>query len=226
MSTWKADIVSKTPKGIRYATPEGPEAEFQPGSKGEVLLNLKGITRKNEIERLEYSELVRVQEEYLQTVESSTRITVPFICKMHKDWLGSIYEWAGRYRTVELAKAGFQWPPAYLVEKNIKDFEASLLKEHTPCKAGPVADVAMSIAKVHAELLLIHPFREGNGRLARWLADIMALQGGFPVPEYGFVGKGAAIRQKRYLDGVKRGYIRDYQPLADFFAGTITRGRV
>jgi hypothetical protein len=29
---------------------------------------------------------------------------------------------------------------------------------------------------VHAELLLIHPFREGNGRLARWLADLMALQ--------------------------------------------------
>lgn len=218
--------MSKTPKGIRYTTPEGPEAEFQPGSKGEVSLNLKGITCKNEIERLEYSELVRVQEEYLQTVESSTPITVSFICKMHKDWLGSIYKWAGHYRSVELAKAGFQWPPAYLVEKNMKDFETSVLKEHTPCKAGPVTAVAMSIAKVHAELLLIHPFREGNGRLARWLADIMALQGGFPVPEYGFVGKGAIIQKKRYLDGVKRGYIKDYQPLANFFEETITRGRV
>lgn len=224
MSTWK-EFVSKTRKGIRYTTPEGPEADFQPGSNGEVLLNLKGITSKKEIEGLEYSELVRVQEEYLRTVESSTPITVSFICKMHKDWLGSIYEWAGRYRTVELAKAGFQWPPAYLVEKNMNDFEASLLKKNTPCKAGPVADVAMSIAKVHAELLLIHPFREGNGRLARWLADIMALQAGFPVPEYGFVGKGATSRQQRYLNGVKRGYITDYQPLADFFAETITRGR-
>ena len=47
---------------------------------------------------------------------------------------------------------------------------------------------------------VIHPFREGN-------ADIMALQAGFPVPEYGFVGKGAASRQQRYLTGVQRGYI-------------------
>ena len=36
----------------------------------------------------------------------------------------------------------------------------------------------MSIAMVHTELLLIHPFRDGNGRLARWLADIMAAQAG------------------------------------------------
>jgi len=36
---------------------------------------------------------------------------------MHYDWLGDIYEWAGRYRTVELAKDSFRWPPAYRVEE-------------------------------------------------------------------------------------------------------------
>lgn len=27
--------------------------------------------------------------------------------QMHRDWLGDIYEWAGKYRTVELEKEGF-----------------------------------------------------------------------------------------------------------------------
>jgi cell filamentation protein len=32
------------------------------------------------------------------------------------------------------------------------------------------------LAVTHVELILIHPFREGNGRLARLLADVMAVQ--------------------------------------------------
>jgi len=41
-----------------------------------------------------------------------------------------------------------------------------------------------SIANVHIELILIHPFREGNGRLSRLLMNVMALQAGWP--ELGF----------------------------------------
>lgn len=33
-----------------------------------------------------------------------------------------------------------------------------------------------AIAITHVELILIHPFREGNGRLSRLLADVMAVQ--------------------------------------------------
>ncbi|MBL0719802.1 Fic family protein [Piscinibacter sp. Jin2] len=34
------------------------------------------------------------------------------------------------------------------------------------------------------ELILIHPFREGNGRLARLLADVMAVQSGHEPLDY------------------------------------------
>ena len=70
---------------------------------------------------------------------------------------------------------------------------------------------------MHAELLLVHPFREGNGRLARWLADLMFLQAGFPIPLYNFSGKGSVRRKKDYLDAVVAGYGQDYAPLAVFF---------
>lgn len=33
-----------------------------------------------------------------------------------------------------------------------------------------------ALSSAHVELILIHPFREGNGRIARLLSDVMAVQ--------------------------------------------------
>lgn len=207
----------------RYTTPRGPESEFTPGSRGRILRNLQGITRKTEMDRIEYEALVQVQEIYLNTITEETRLTAAMICQMHRDWLGRIYAWAGQYRTVELQKGSFRWPPAYRVAENMATFERELLARHTPCPHEPLAKTARRIAEVHAELLLIHPFREGNGRLARWLADLMSLQAGYPLPKYEFAGKGAKTYQKRYLTAVLSGYSQDYEPLTAFFSEAITR---
>lgn len=207
----------------RYTTPTGPEAEFQPGSRRQVLRNRLGITSKREMDRAEYKALVRVQEKYLKKIDADTRFTAALICRMHKDWLGTIYPWAGQYRTVELQNGAFRWPPAFRVAENMVRFERDLLARHTPCPRALLRDVARRVAEVHAELLLIHPFREGNGRLARWLAELMCLQAGYPIPDYGFTGKGSTRRQRNYLAAVVRGYGQDYDALTDCFAEAITR---
>jgi len=207
----------------RYVVPKGPEAECEPGSSGRVLRNRLGIRRKKDMDGAEFAALLAAQTAYVERITPQTRFTSGLICAMHRDWLAKIYEWAGRYRTVELGKGGFRWPPAERVEANMALFEKGLLARQTPCRPGPVDDVARRIAEVHAELLLIHPFRDGNGRLARWLADLMALQAGLPTPAYGFTGRGARERRRRYLDAVQRGYLQDYDDLTRFFAEALTR---
>lgn len=209
--------------GKRCRRPEGAEAEAQPGSRGLVLRNRLGITRKREMDRCEHDALLAAQGRYLERTRPETRFTAALLREMHRDWLGSIYEWAGQYRTVELQKGDFTWPPAIRVAGNMRAFEAGPLTEHTPCRPAPLPDVARRIAVVHAELLFIHPFREGNGRLARWLADLMALQAALPMPEYRFEGRGSAAERKRYLMAVKRGYLAEYEALADYFAEAILR---
>src|SRR6266542_4347551 len=147
----------------KYLIASGVEAETQPGSRGRVLRNLLDIKRKRDMDRVEYDALIRAQETYLHRVTPGTRFTVRLLCSMHRDWLGGIYAWAGRYRTVELEKDDFRWPPAYLVEQNMLTFEREQLEPLTPCKPGALFTVTRRLAEVHGELLLIHPFRDGNG---------------------------------------------------------------
>jgi cell filamentation protein len=61
------------------------------------------------------------------------------------------------------------------------ELERGALCQHTPCHGANGADAARALAEVHAELILVHPFRDGNGRLARILALLMALQAGPPL---------------------------------------------
>jgi cell filamentation protein len=123
-----------------------------------------------------------------------------------------------------VSKGDFAFPPAYLMRDNMNRFEGDTLGVLTPCRPAPIRDVCNAVAEVHAELLLIHPFREGNGWLARWLSNIMLVQAGMTIPDYGFVGKGARKRREDYLAAVIKGYYRDYFDLSLFFEEALRRG--
>ncbi|MDQ2688525.1 MAG: Fic family protein [Armatimonadota bacterium] len=207
----------------RYDLPGGAETQTEPGSRGRVLRNLRGITRKRDMDQAEYEALLRAQGQWLNRVTPATRFTAQTLGRMHTDWLGEIYEWAGKYRSVDVAKGGFTWPPAVRVAENMAAFERGLLARHTPCRPDTPPNVARRMAEVHAELLLIHPYREGNGRLARWLADLMALQAGLPSPGIRFAGRGGAREQERYLAAVTQGYLMRYDALASFFLEALER---
>jgi cell filamentation protein len=219
----KRSSEDRTSWTLRYREPEGPEGSFEPGSRGRVLVNLRGIKSKRVMDLEEYKALVAVQSRYYRSLTADTVITVELLCRMHRDWLGSLYEWAGRFRTVELEKGGFRWPPAQRVEESMRFFERDFLKHDTPCRSGSRSQVAGALARLHAELLLIHPFREGNGRLARWLADVMATQAGCPLPEYGLSGRGSLDRRCRYVAAVGQGYLQNYEGLTVFFEEALLR---
>ena len=69
--------------------------------------------------------------------------------------------------------------------RHFRSFEEEILSKFTPCNNKPLPEIIHAIAITHTELVLIHPFREGNGRLARMLSNLMALQAGLPPLEYG-----------------------------------------
>jgi cell filamentation protein len=69
------------------------------------------------------------------------------------------------------------------------------LGEYTPCRFDAIDMQAAALAVVHGELILIHPFREGNGRCARLLAMLMGLQAGLPTLDFGGI-RGAKKKER------------------------------
>lgn len=215
--------MSSSNRRSRYRSSPGIEGEYQPGSRRRVLRNLAGIKTRSEIDQAEYDALDAAQKHYVEMITSRTRFTASHICRMHRDWLGRIYSWAGSYRTVEMAKGTFHWPPARFVAANMSAFEQGVLARYTPCRSSALAEVARGMAEVQSELLLIHPFREGNGRIARWLTNLMAMQAGLPALDYRFEGAGAKAHRTEYLDAVIRGYATDYDPLTALLERALRR---
>jgi cell filamentation protein len=155
----------------RYDTSGFAEGQFEPGSRRRVLRNLIAINRKRAMNAIESTELLRTTEKLIRVYDGSYRFNAKDLCTMHKEWLGRIYEWAGNYRSVNLAKDGF-------------------------------------------------PFREGNGRVARLLASLMALQAGSPLLDFG-MPKGR--RKQEYFRAIQCGLDRRYGPMEKIFGEVIER---
>jgi len=149
-------------------------------------------------------------------MDTTTRINTELIKGMHRIWLEALYPIAGKFREMDLSKSGFTFFHALYIPNQMARFEVEELASCTPCE-GDLNTIARKIATVHAELLMIHPFREGNGRLARWLADLMSLQAGFPAPYYDLTG----ARRQIYFAAVRRGFLGDTTALTELFASSI-----
>ena len=78
-------------KPSRYDLSGLSEAQYQPGSRGRVLRNLRGITSKRKMDEAEAKEQKRALEEILSVYTSDHRFKAADICRMHKIWLGGIY---------------------------------------------------------------------------------------------------------------------------------------
>lgn len=200
----------------------GVQAEFQPGSRGRVLRNTLGIARVRDMNAAESNALKIVQEAALRLYNANHAFTEADIRGLHRLWLGPIYEWAGEYRSLNISKNGFHFAHAALIPSLMDEFVRGPLRAHTPCRPTDNTALAYALAEVHGELILIHPFRDGNGRLARLLALLMALQAGVPALDFDpFAGRG----KRRYIAAIHAALGRNYAPLARLFARVIGRSQ-
>jgi cell filamentation protein len=204
----------------RYDTSHLPEDQYEPGSDGTVLSNLVGIMSKEALEHVEEVRFERLMLEAASRFDSDHRFTAQDILWLHKFWLDGIFSWAGAYRSVNIAKDGFMFAAAAHLPELMRQFESDQLARLTPCRFERIEDVVSALAEVHVELVLIHPFREGNGRIARLLSVLMALQAGLPPLEFSVI---QGVRRDEYFSAVQAGLDRDYKPMERIFSEIIER---
>jgi cell filamentation protein len=203
----------------RYSV-AGPEGEYEPGSNGQVLRNKQGIAASADMDELELSLLVQLYQEVLGEQQPTGVLQVSDLRTWHRWWLGNVYEWAGQDRSVNMSKGGFAFAAAAQVPRLLQEFEKNCLARWTPCDGLARDDLAEAIAVTHVEFILIHPFREGNGRLSRLLADVMAVQAGHQPLDY----SAWDARKDEYIAAIHAGFSGNYTPMKALVAEALEAG--
>jgi len=206
-------------KRNRYSTKGLIENMYEPG--GKVLKNKLGIRKRGEMEQAEAKAFQKTQMHFynLFSEDPSPAITEKLIRDIHHHWLKRIYEWAGSYRRVNLSKEEITFPPASLqdgspnIPRLTEEFEKEIFARYASFRKGEdLIRVARAIAVVHGEFEMIHPFREGNGRIGRLIADLMALQAGYPPLIFDIAGE--PRNRKIYFEAIPRLLAGRHSPFA------------
>lgn len=78
----------------------------------------------------------------------------------------------------------------------------------------------LECARMSQDLFLGGLFREGNGRTARVLSILMALQAGLPLLDFSSI---AEEKKQEYFSAVQAGLDKNYAPMERLFAEIIER---
>ena len=197
----------------RYDASGATEGEYQPGSENKVLLNKLGIIDPEEMDDIELQLLEQLYENVMNSVSVDQIITVSELCEWHRKWLGNLYEWAGKVRSVNMSKGDFSFAAAQQIPRLLAELDKTYLRVYTPCDEFNDDALVEALSIIHVEFILIHPFREGNGRLARLLANVMALQAGKSEIDFGFWDQ----NKDAYFASIHAGLGGNYQPMEELF---------
>jgi Fic-DOC domain mobile mystery protein B len=91
-----------------------------------------------------------------------------WLSSLHQEMFGNVWDWAGKFRQVELS-IGIK---AYQVPTALKD----LVDDITYWDKNKTFDIYETAARIHHRAVQIHPFKNGNGRWSRMLANIYLRQ--------------------------------------------------
>ena len=175
----------------------------------EILPNLLNTKDKEVIEKAEFEGFLFAELLLSRTLTSETKFNEAYIQNIHFQALQEVYSFAGQYRTVNISKGGFFFPAAQFLNKSMELFEVEILN-NLPDTYSTNENLIRDIATVHAELLFIHPFREGNGRTARLLANLMAHKQGIDSLNFEKIDESVF---PDYVRAVQAAAIKNYEPM-------------
>ena len=160
-----------------------------------VLENKLGITSVSELareeERISKKKALELFEKgILDRLEAGTYETLSYI---HRYLFEDIYEFAGKMRSVNIAKGNFRFAPLMYLQTALENIDKM-----------PQSDYDEIIEK-YVEMNIAHPFREGNGRSTRIWLDLILKK------EIGKVVDWSKVDKEDYLLAMERSPIRDIE---------------
>lgn len=136
----------------------------------------------------------------------SEALSYGFIRELHRRMFDETWAWAGTFRTSD-KNIGVDWHTIPTEVRNLVDDGLYWLENGT----YPVDEAAL---RLHHRLVQVHPFPNGNGRLARLWSDAVLLQNGRSAFAWRnrMLDESGEMR-RAYIDGLRAADNLDYEPL-------------
>jgi Fic-DOC domain mobile mystery protein B len=144
--------------------------------------------------------------------KETTWLRPEFIRQVHRDMFGELWDWAGKYRTVNL-NLGVDW---HQIQEHVARLCGDFTYWDSEQSKMPVFEIA---ARLQSHLTRIHPFKNGNGRHARLITDIFFHSRKMKLPRWPQIqrlSQGDRLR-KDYVAAMKKADQEDYSGLIAFF---------
>jgi cell filamentation protein len=184
-----------------------------------LCLNYAGCLDREEIDRKEDEGVARALEYVAALVNrlDPVPVSLKMIRQVHRELMSSIYPFAGEWRTVSLHKGEgpTKWPlPNGGIDPQMAVIERDILTR-TPFLSDEDEGVYLFTSELMNEILAVHPFREGNGRTAFILGNLILMQNDMlPLDIYD-----RRRDEARYFDACEAARLhQDYGPLAQLIA--------
>ena len=177
----------------------------------EILPNLLNSNSLREIQEAEFEGFLYAELLLTTQLTDKTKFDVDYIKNIHFLALKDVYAFAGNFRTVNISKQGFMFPTARFLDQSMQEFQTEILNKllNEYVKLDSVLFIE-DLARVHAELLYIHPFREGNGRTARVLLNLMLRKNGWEPLDFSKMNEELF---QQYVIAVQSSAMKNYEPM-------------
>ena len=144
-----------------------------------VLKNKLNI-RDNKLLKTAEEEITLIKQMELLKNPIKGNFSKAHLMNIHKFIFEDIYSFAGKIRREQVSKADTMFYPPNLIDRELDKVFAKI-KEKNMLKETDEEKVFDNLAYVMAELNIIHPFREGNGRSIREFIRLMAKRMGYDL---------------------------------------------
>lgn len=183
-------------------------------------LKLPFVRTRGQLNEVEGSNIVNGKQWALSSTHSRFPyiISIDYIQELHRRMLSDVWEWAGVIRPTQLQNA---------FASSVADIRPDLQTLYKDAVEFWIKDRQMSpdefAVRIHHRVVKIHPFRNGNGRHSRLLADVI-LEKHFGLAPFAWGGNAnlgnSDPNREAYLAGLKAADKGDYGPLIQLCRAT------
>ena len=153
----------------------------------DVPINKLDIKDSQLIHELERELLLNAYEHFHIKLSDDTLFDASYFREVHQLLFSELYVWAGTFRSVNISKGESMFCPYINLDSFSKGIFTQLAKENYLRDFEALSDreiLAKRLAYYMCELIVLHPFNEGNGRALRLFFDMIVTYNGYDYIDY------------------------------------------